>query len=187
MKRNREIWASIHGYEGLYEVSNRGRVRSLKFGKKKILKPTPNKQGYYHVKLSKDSKTKDFRVSRLVAMAFVPNPNPNQWKQVNHKNEVKTDNRASNLEWCDCRYNIRYSRAKKVVGISKDEIVLLQAANDGRFWNYDRANISKALNGNHTYKGKEWYFITPNTYKILYKILGDDGPIKITYNNIEYR
>jgi len=183
--KNREIWKNIKGFENLYQVSNMGRVRSLKFGKKKIMKLTPNKQGYLRVKLYKNGETKDFRVSRLVAFAFVENPNPQFLKQVNHINEIKTDNRASNLEWCNCQYNIRYSKAKKVVGIGKNEIVLLQAASDGRFWNLDRNNLSKAAKGvnhwegNHTYKGKEWYYITPNTYKILYKILGDDGIIKI--------
>ena len=83
MYNNKELWATIKGYEGLYEVSNYGNVRSLKYGKIKILKPAKNKFGYYHVILCKNGIKKDFTVHRLVANAFIENPL--NLPQINHK------------------------------------------------------------------------------------------------------
>ena len=110
-----EIWKTIDGYEG-YEVSNYGRVKSLgndKTRKEKILKPATTKDGYQIVCFCKNCKSKWFSVHRLVAMAFIPNPN--NLPQVNHIDEVKTNNHVSNLEWCDRKYNINYgARNEKV-------------------------------------------------------------------------
>jgi hypothetical protein len=75
MTNNKEVWKDIKNYEGLYEVSNFGNVRSLKYGKIKYLKPAKNKGGYYFVILCKNGKTKNFRIHRLVANAFIENPN----------------------------------------------------------------------------------------------------------------
>lgn len=101
-----EIWKSIAGYEGLYEVSTEGNVRSLKFGKTRILKPQDNGTGYLHVKLCKDGKVKNMRVHRLVAQAFLPNPL--NLETVNHKDENKANNSASNLEWMSQADNNNY-------------------------------------------------------------------------------
>lgn len=116
-----EQWLSIDGYDG-YEVSNYGRVKSLgndKTRKEKILKQSTNKYGYQIVGICKGGKQKMFRVHRLVAMAFIPNLN--NYEQVNHKDEVKTNNHVDNLEWCDCKYNINYGnrnerQAKAMIG-----------------------------------------------------------------------
>lgn len=111
----KEIWKDVKGYEGLYQVSNLGRVKSLgldKWHKGRILKQSFDGKGnYLFVGLHKDGKTKQKNVHRLVAETFVPNPN--NFPCANHINERKTDNRATNLEWCTVEYNSNYGNAKK--------------------------------------------------------------------------
>lgn len=109
-----EIWKDIPGYEGKYQVSNHGRVKSLKFaktGKPGIMKQQSNPKGYLSVSLHKNCKFKSFRVNRLVAMVFLPNPN--NYLEVNHKDEDKTNNRVENLEWCNRLYNMNYGTWKE--------------------------------------------------------------------------
>ena len=101
-----EIWKPVEGFEGLYEISNLGRVKSLWFGKEKIMNPAKTKDGYLFVNLYKDRKRKAFKVHRLVATAFIPNHEG--FEQVNHKNEVKTNNCVENLEWCSAWDNMHY-------------------------------------------------------------------------------
>lgn len=111
----KEIWKPIKEYEGRYEASNLGRVRSLyfingktKFPREKILKFGHNKQGYPFVCVSTNGKiSKPLSIHRLVAKAFIPNPN--NYPCVNHINGIKTDNRVENLEWCTQQYNIKQS------------------------------------------------------------------------------
>ena len=91
-----EIWKPIDGYEGKYEVSNLGCVRSMLSNKNLAFEKTD--KGYFRVGLYKDGKTKKFRVHRLVASAFVPNPE--NFPEVNHKDGIKSNNAAHNLEWC---------------------------------------------------------------------------------------
>ena len=99
-KRN-EIWAAIKGYEGLYQVSNYGRVRSLNYnrtGEVRVIATPLNKgTGYVYCCLSKGGNQKCATVHRLVAEAFLPNPNG--YEQIDHRNNQKTDNRAVNLRW----------------------------------------------------------------------------------------
>ena len=103
-----EEWRAVVGYEGLYEVSNLGNVRSIARNTTsgKILKNIPDTKGYLHVGLCKEGKKRTYKVHRLVAEAFIPNPD--NLPQVNHKNEDKTDNRVENLEYCDSKYNNNY-------------------------------------------------------------------------------
>ena len=106
-----EEWRPIEGYEGLYEVSSYGRVRSLdrfyyRLHKGKVLSPTKDRYGYLTVTLNYNGKSKTIKIHRLVAQAFLPNPD--NLPQVNHKNEVKSDNCVDNLEWCDAKYNNKY-------------------------------------------------------------------------------
>ena len=100
-----EIWKPIVGYEEIYAVSSLGRVKNLTRGK--IRKLGDNTKGYLRVSLSKDGQSKFFSVHRLVATAFVSNPG--DLPQVNHKNGVKTDNRAENIEWIGISENQKHS------------------------------------------------------------------------------
>ena len=120
----REEWKPVRNYEGLYEVSDMGRVKSLertvwnsvrgfyRTVPERILKPIRDKYGYVVVNLHKDAKSKTYKIHRLVATAFCENPEG--YTEVNHINEDKADCRAENLEWCSRSYNNTYNgRAKK--------------------------------------------------------------------------
>ena len=110
----KRIWRDIPGYEGKYQVSNTGQVRSLNYngtGKKQILKGGTTIHGYKQVILYKDGKHKRYSVHRLVAQAFIPNPN--NLPQVNHKDENKTNNVAWNLEWISPKDNCNYGTRNK--------------------------------------------------------------------------
>src|SRR5574344_1341602 len=115
-----EIWRDIKGYEGYYQVSNYGRVKSSPriIVRGDINQPIKTRirksfitMGYLKLGLSKKSKTENVFVHRLVAEAFIPNPN--NLPCVNHKNEDKTDNRVENLEWCTHKYNSNYGTVKE--------------------------------------------------------------------------
>lgn len=173
-----EIWRDIKDYEGLYQVSNFGRVRSLvtdSHRRKRILKQSF--RGYYlKVKLIKDNKQKIVSVHRLVAEAFLPNPL--NLPCVNHKDENKTNNSVDNLEWCDYRYNTNYGtankRRSKVMTNGKQSKPVLQFTKTGDFireWpstseinrqlGYNVGNISHCCLGNtrlKTYKGYIWKY-----------------------------
>lgn len=103
-----ERWKPIFGYDGAYQVSDLGRVRSLKFGKTRVLRVQKHTDGYLLVVLCKDGKRKSFYVHRLVAQAFIPNDNIFN-TEINHINEDKEDNKVSNLEYCDRSYNLSYN------------------------------------------------------------------------------
>lgn len=116
-----EEWRSIEGYEGLYEVSSYGRVKSVdryvKYSdgriylhKGKILSPVKHKKGYLKVVLNCNGKCKTINIHRLVAQAFIENSD--NFPQVNHKDEDKSNNRVDNLEWCDSKYNLNYGTAR---------------------------------------------------------------------------
>ena len=123
-----EVWKDVVGYEGLYQVSNLGRVKSLgfdKWHKGRILKQSfDSKRNYLFVGLHKDGKIKQKNVHRLVAETFIPNPD--NLPCVNHKDEDKTNNfvfvnkdgsvdlNKSNLEWCTVAYNTNYGMLKRI-------------------------------------------------------------------------
>lgn len=110
-----EIWKDIKGYEGLYKISNKGRIKSLYNYKRDgtdILVPKI-KHGYYQIGLRKNKIRKWLQVHRLIAEAFIPNPN--KYPQINHKDENKLNNNIDNLEWCTVSYNNTYgTRIEKV-------------------------------------------------------------------------
>ena len=122
-----EIWKDVQGYEGLYQVSNLGRVKSLgrfvvrplsqkgyRWKAEKILKPRKNHYGYLRFNLYKDGKRKTISVHRLVAIAFIPNPENKP--QIDHINADKTNNTVNNLRWVTCKENINnpLTLAKKI-------------------------------------------------------------------------
>lgn len=160
-----EIWKDIEGYEGFYQVSNHGRVKSLNYrrsGKEKVMKQYMANAGYYQVNLWKNGEHKFHRVHRLVAKAFVSG-----YKEgyvVNHKNELKTDNRSSNLEWVTQRENSMTSsknqfRGKAVRCIELDTIYdsTIEAA---RQTGYDQSNICKCCKDKRkTCNGYHWEYI----------------------------
>ena len=125
----KEYWKPVVGYEGHYQVSNFGRVKSLKFGKEKILKQYI-RGGYYYVCLSKNGIIKKYSVHRLVAQAFLDNPN--NLPQINHKDENKTNNNVDNLEWCDAKYNTNFGTCIERRSKKKSKTVL-QYTLDGKF------------------------------------------------------
>lgn len=172
-----EEWKDIEGYEGLYQVSNYGRVKSLWFGREKILKGGKNARGYLVVGLWKDGKRVMKKVHRLVAEAFLENPQ--NLLEVNHKDEDKTNNSVSNLEFCDRKYNNNYGtrtekcaeklrnnpkRSKRVDQIDKvtGEVVrqwesTKEASRNG----YDQGAVSHCARGElKTFKGYIWKYLT---------------------------
>ena len=155
----KEIWCQIKGYEGQYQVSDQGRVKSLKFGKERIRKPSRDTYGYLFVNLCKNGEKKMYLVHRLVAKTFIPNPYNLQ--EVNHKDENKTNNSVQNLEWCDSKYNNNYGTRNKRIS-EKCSKMVLQFTKDGEFvkeWksmtdvertlNYSQGNISNCCTGRY--------------------------------------
>ena len=122
-----EEWRDIKGFEGKYMVSNLGIVKSLNYnntGKEGIMEPHDNGKGYLRVQLCKNGKGKWYRINRLVALAFIPNPD--NLPEVNHIDKDKTNNKVENLEWCTTQYNVEYSQAKAVIGIDKVSGLILK-------------------------------------------------------------
>lgn len=99
-----EEWRDIKGYEGYYQVSNQGRIRNTNSGR--IRATYTNRFGYIGVGLHKDGEIHEKKIHRLVAEAFIPNPD--NLPEVNHKDENKENNTVENLEWCTRKYNINY-------------------------------------------------------------------------------
>lgn len=180
-----EIWRDIKGYEGFYKVSNLGKVWSCR--SEKELKQKQNKFGYMRVNLCVENSNKTHLVHRLVAEAFIPNPD--NLPQVNHKDEDKTNNSVGNLEFCNAKYNSNYGthkdklkisstgrkmpkyavdkaaeKHKKRIGMFKNGVLVKEyesaadANNDNENFNY--VSISACCNGRiKTYRGYEWKFI----------------------------
>lgn len=175
----KEYWKPVVGYEGLYEVSNWGRVKgldrwvksrwgSIRICKGRIMKSYTNKSGYLYVVLCKNNKHKTYKIHRLVAEAFLPNPD--NLPQVNHRDENKLNNNAENLEWCSAKYNTNFGTAIKRRSLKKKKSVL-QYTLDGEFvreWEsvaecsrngFSSGNICMCCRGERkTHKGFIWRY-----------------------------
>ena len=160
-----EIWKDVLDYEGLYQASNLGRVRSLKFGKVRILKQRKNEKGYVYVSLQ----TKSCRVHRLIWKAF--NGKIPDGYEVNHINEDKTDNRLCNLNLMTRKENCNWGTRNIRDGETKSKRVG-QFTLDGKFvreWSstrecdrngFDHSAVGKCCNGKlKTYKGYRWKYL----------------------------
>lgn len=156
-----EIYKDIKGFENIYQISNKGNVKSLRFNKERILRTQIDKQGYQYINLNDCGKTIKIKIHRLVANAFIPNPD--NLPIINHKDENKCNNCVENLEWCTYQYNNTYNdRAKKSgkkIGKTLSKPVL-QFTKDGEFikeWesataasrqlNIPLPNITNCING----------------------------------------
>lgn len=177
-----EVWKDITGFEGLYKVSNKGNVHSVerigtnnrKFGGI-ALKPAYTKAGYLKVVLCKNGIRYYKIVHRLVAEAFIPNPN--NYPEVNHRDEVKFNNNVENLEWCDTRYNSNYgtrnerlSKKVRAVNIKTGEVLTFSSTVEAGNTGYNSGNVAKACRGTyktatgeligdgHLYRGHKWSY-----------------------------
>lgn len=155
-----EIWKDVAGYEGLYQVSNFGRVKSLNYNHKKetrIMKDASNLLGYHFVNLCKAGTKKIAYIHRLVALAFIPNPY--NLPIINHKDCNPGNNTASNLEWCTYLYNNNYDKHRERISLAKYKPVL-QYDREGNFvqeypsakslnelYGYNANNISAVCRG----------------------------------------
>ena len=120
-----EKWKDIKSYEGIYQVSNLGRVRSFaKSYDPHIMTPMPNQKGYMRIFLINGTKHKWLRVHRLVAMAFIPNPN--NLPQVNHKDGNKLNNCVDNLEWVTNQENCEHAQRNGLTNYKERPIVLIK-------------------------------------------------------------
>ena len=159
-----ETWKPVPGYEGRYEASDQGRVRSLprtifvnatkrnpseRFVSERILKPMKSPNGYMQVALCKCGKTKRMSLHRVIATTFYPHGG----EVVNHKNGYKTDNRACNLEWCSQKENIRHSidtGLKRIEGrrVVRSDGALYESVNAAaRAIHAPHANVQAVLSG----------------------------------------
>lgn len=155
----------LYDYSGLYEISNHGRIRSLK--RQKLLTPAIKKNGYCQVALTKNKKSKNFLVHRLVAFVFLGNEN--NLPQVNHKDENKQNNHVDNLEWCTEKYNSNYgtrgqrvaqsqlsgnnSVARKVVCVNTGQV--FSTARDANKWcGVNTTSVCLCCQGKQKWAGK---------------------------------
>jgi len=177
MENQVEIWKALPEYAGI-EVSTLGRVRTLdkmvrngrgtRFMKGRILKPASDKDGYLMVQVKVNDKFISKKVHRLVAQAFIPNYD--NLPEVNHKNCVRDDNRAINLEWCSHLYNVRYRQKYGVsqmeaaghplfaINLATLEVSHFRAQTEaGRALGVYHQNISKVIKGKYQQANGYWF------------------------------
>lgn len=148
-----EAWEKIVGYDN-YLISSCGTVKNIKTSR--ILKQQDNGKGYKLVDLCKDGKATKKYIHRLVALAFICNPNG--YKEVNHIDENKSNNHVSNLEWCTHAYNMRYGNCIRNIGKSKNRFKkpIIQLTKDGRYLKtYSGINEASRVTGVHIWSISE--------------------------------
>ena len=159
-----EKWLAIKGFEGLYAVSTLGNVKNVRSGR--ILSPQQARGGYLFVQLCRNGHCKTCKIHRLVASAFLENPN--NFPQVNHKNGDTADNRVSNLEWCSQEYNIWHEH--RVLGKSNRATRKVMCVETGEIFASreeagKRIGVSKQMIGfvcsgrRETAKGYHWRYV----------------------------
>ena len=174
-----EVWRDIKGYEGQYQVSNKGDVRSVDrinhIGRRysgRTLRPSYHTNGYLQVDLRKDGIRISKLIHRLVAEAFIPNPNSHL--EINHKDENKTNNNVENLEWCTREYNMNHgtrnarasqtqSKKVKAINIKTGEVLAFNSGKEAKSkGGYSRGCVSQACQGiycgGNIYRGHRWSY-----------------------------
>lgn len=159
-----EIWKPVVGFESKYLVSNLGRVKSIgtyNTCKKGIMKPMVNREGYLHINFFDNGRKKDIGIHRVVAQAFIPNPNG--YKYVHHKDENPSNNCVDNLEWCTNSANIRYSCGRQVAQMDSNGNVIrvFNCISDAsKELNIPVSNITKCCIGKRTSAGNySWKYV----------------------------
>lgn len=147
----KEIWKDIEDYKGLYQVSNLGRVRSLErvdsnghSVKEKVLASFPNRNGYLKVNLYRDRNIKQVSVHRLVAAAFLDNPD--NLPEVNHIDEDKGNNLVENLEWCTASYNTNYGTRNERAAKANEQAIYVITDSGHRYY-FDSARKAAEIIG----------------------------------------
>lgn len=141
-----------------YAVSSKGYVKNIKTGR--ILKGSKDKDGYLYISLYNSGKKKKYLIHRLVAEAFIDNPENKP--QVNHINEIKSDNKYDNLEWVTSQENVDHSNSKKVRGtnIKNGEEIIFKSTKEAEKNGFDNSHISKCCRGLYKqHKGYVWKYI----------------------------
>lgn len=181
-----ETWRNVADFEGLYKISNKGNVHSVERVSSQgnkcggfTLKPTIASGGYLQVKLYENGIRKHKYIHRIVAEAFIPNPN--NYPEINHKDEDKTNNYVENLEWCTRKYNVNFGTAieraaqaqsKKVraVNVETGEVLTFNSAKETGDKGYSsgvvykacsgvyKSSIGKLIGDGHLYKGHQWSY-----------------------------
>lgn len=152
-----EIWKDIEGYDGIYEVSSWGRVKNSRTGR--VLKAGKDIYGYLFVNVYKNGKRTNYKVHRLVAQAFIPNPQNKP--QVNHIDENKENNYVENLEWCTAKennnhgeHNSRVAKARSIPIICIETGIEYISASDCAIqMGLHQQNINKVLKGKYKTTG----------------------------------
>lgn len=155
----KEVWKDIQGYEGLYQVSSFGNVFSCR--RKKCIKLRKTKKGYFRAHLSKEGHAKDFAIHRLVANAFLHNPD--NLPQVNHKDEDKANNRVDNLEWCTQKDNVNHGtcmerthqKQRKRVLCVETGVIYPSVTDVAKQHNYSISFVANACRNIYKYKKGE--------------------------------
>lgn len=181
-----EVWKDVLGYEGRYQVSDKGNVRSVarkdSIGRKcggRTLEPRHHTNGYLQVALYKNGKRQNKLIHRLVTEAFIPNPENHP--EVNHQDEDKANNNVENLEWCTSRYNTnhgtlieRLSKKVRAVNVETGAVLTFNSASEAGSKGYSQGGVSQACRGayknargkligdGHLYRGHQWSYKEEN-------------------------